>query len=122
MIEKLVARLFYLRELSHRAHLRVSGPGAYARHMALGGFYDAIAGHADSIAEAWMGRVGQILPEIPFVLEAPTGDIVADIEAQRSWLDDNRGDETLAYSEIQNLIDGAVDEIDGVLYKLRFLA
>lgn len=122
MIEKLVARLFYLRELAHRAHLRVSGPGAYARHMALGGFYDAIAGHADSIAEAWMGRMAEILPEIPFVIEAPTGDIIADIQAQRDWLDANRGDATLAYSEIQNLIDGAVDEIDSVLYKLRFLA
>lgn len=122
MIEKLIARLFYLREISHRAHLRVSGAGSYARHMTLGGFYDAIAGHADSIAEAWMGRMGQIVPEIPFVIEQPSGDIVADIEAQRKWLDDNRGDETLAYSEIQNLIDGAVDEIDSTLYKLRFLA
>ena len=122
MIEKLVARLFYLREISHRAHLRVSGPGAYAKHMALGGFYDAIAGHADSIAEAWMGRNAQVVPEIPFVIDAPTGDIVADIQAQRDWMDANRDDETLMFSEIQNLIDGAVDEIDGVLYKLRFLA
>lgn len=122
MIEKLVARLFYLRELAHRAHLRVSGPGSYARHVALGGFYEAIGGHADSIAEAWMGRMAQIVPEIPFLIETPTGDIVADIEAQRAWIDANRSDETLAFSEIQNLIDGAIDEIDGVIYKLRFLA
>ena len=40
----------------------------------------------------------------------------------RDWIDANRDDETLMFSEIQNLIDGAVDEIDGVLYKLRFLA
>lgn len=122
MIESLIARLFFLRELAHRAHLRATGPGSYSRHMALGSFYDAIAGHGDSIAEAWMGRVGQIVGDIPFVIEQPTGDIIADIQAQRDWIDVNRDDETLMFSEIQNLIDGAVDEIDSVLYKLQFLA
>lgn len=122
MIESLVARLFYLRELTHRAHLRTTGPGSFAAHMALGGFYDEIAAAGDGICEAWMGRVGQIVPPIPFVIEQPTGDIVADIEAQRAWIDVNRDDASLAFSEIQNLIDSAVDLIDSVLYKLRFLA
>lgn len=122
MIESLIAHLFFLREIAHRAHLRATGPGSYARHVALGNFYDAIAAHGDTIAEAWMGRNAQLVGDIPFVLDPPTGDIVADIEAQRDWIDANRDDASLMFSEIQNLIDGAVDEIDGVLYKLRFLA
>lgn len=122
MIESLIAHLFFLREISHRAHLRATGPGSYARHVALGAFYNEIAEHADGIAEAWMGRVGQIVGDIPFVLDLPTGDIVSDIQAQRDWIDFNRADETLDYSEIQNLIDGAVDAIDSVLYKLKFLS
>lgn len=122
MIESLIAHLFFLREISHRAHLRTTGAGSFARHMALGGFYDVIAGHADTIAEAWMGRNALIVSEIPFVIDQPTGDIVADIQAQRDWIDANRADQTLASSEIQNLIDEAVSEIDGVLYKLRFLS
>ncbi|OXE37442.1 MAG: hypothetical protein CGW95_01440 [Phenylobacterium zucineum] len=120
MIESLIAHLFFLRELAHRAHLRTS---SYAQHVALGEFYGAIGDRADAIAEAYMGRDGEMIGTIPFVIEQPTGDIVADITAQRDWIDANRtGEECLDRSEIQNLIDEAVSTIDSVLYKLTFLS
>lgn len=115
MIESLIARLFYVREVAHRAHLRTA---SYAQHMALGDLYEGIVEKADTLAEAWMGRSGEVLGDIPFVLE-PAGEIIAIIEAQRAWIDLNRADETLSASEIQNLIDEAVQTIDSALYKLR---
>ena len=39
MIGRLVGTLFLAREYAHRAHLRVTGPGSYAKHVALGDFY-----------------------------------------------------------------------------------
>lgn len=36
MIGRLVATMFLAREYAHRAHLRVTGPGSYAKHVALG--------------------------------------------------------------------------------------
>jgi hypothetical protein len=120
MIESLIAHLFFLRELAHRAHLRTT---SFAQHMALGAFYTDIGERADAIAEAYMGRDGKLLETIPFVIDQPSGDIIADITAQRDWLDANRsGEECLDRSEVQNLIDEAVSTIDGVLYKLTFLS
>lgn len=117
-MESLIAHLFFARELAHRAHFAT---GSYAQHMALGAFYDAIVDNADAIAEAYMGRTGTKLTNIPFVLEQPSGDIVADLEAQRAWIDENRA-EVSSDSEIQNLIDGAIETFDTAIYKLRFLA
>jgi len=123
MIESLIAHLFFLRELAHRAHLRATGPGSYARHVALGDFYSAIGENADAIAEAYMGRSGAMLDTIPFVIDQPSGDIITDITAQRDWIDQNRsGDDIADFSEIQNLIDEAVSTIDSVVYKLTFLS
>ena len=115
MIESLIAHLFYVREVAHRAHLRTA---SYAAHMALGDLYDAIVDRTDALAEAWMGRSGDVLGDIPFVLE-PAGEIIPTLEAQRAWIDTNRADATLAATEIQNLIDEAVAVIDAALYKLR---
>ena len=49
MIGRLVATMFLAREYAHRAHLRVTGPGSYAKHVALGEFYEEIIENADSI-------------------------------------------------------------------------
>ena len=35
-----------------REHLRVTGPGSYAKHMALGAFYPAIVELADKLADS----------------------------------------------------------------------
>lgn len=119
MIENLIARLFYLRTIAHTAHLKES---SYARHMALGSFYDQIATDADAIAEAWMGRNLEKVGDIPIVADAPTASIINDIRKVRTWIDLNRKDKSLSDSEVQNLIDEATATIDAVLYKLKFLS
>jgi len=48
MIDKLIATMFLSREVAHREHLRVIGPGSFSIHSALGTFYTEIverAGH-----------------------------------------------------------------------------
>lgn len=117
MIEQLLARLLFLRTASHVAHWRTS---SYAQHMALGDFYDAIGGHADAIAEAWMGRSNERISEVPLIAKK-AANIVQDLWGVRAWIDTNRKDKELAYPEIQNLIDAATDLIDSTIYKLKFL-
>lgn len=117
-MENLIATLFLARELAHREHLRTR---SYAQHMALGGFYDAIVGNADAIAEAYQGRFG-LLPEIPMLVNTVQGDIVAVLQSHVEWIAANRysacpREETA----IQNLIDEAVGTYLSTLYKLRFL-
>lgn len=120
MIGRLVATMFLAREYAHRAHLRVTGPGSYAKHVALGEFYEAIIDNADKITEAYQGRHDII--EIPYL---PMIDEEDPVKALESLLEDV---ENLRYdavdkkdTPIQNLIDEAVGTFLSALYKLRKL-
>ena len=120
MIGRLVATMFVAREYAHRAHLRVTGPGSFAAHSALGDFYNEIIDNADSITEAYQGRHGII--EIPYLPLPKQEDYVAVLE---TLLDDI---EKLRYdavdkkdTAIQNLIDTAVETFLSTLYKLKNL-
>jgi DNA-binding ferritin-like protein len=121
MIDELVATMFLSREMAHRAHLRTSGPGSFAQHMALGEFYPEIADNADAIVEAYQGRHGLI--DIPY-LDAPKDykDIIKILEEHLNNV------ESLRYAAvdkkdtaIQNLIDEAVGTYLSTLYKLKNL-
>ena len=120
MIGRLVATMFLAREYAHRAHLRVTGPGSFAKHSALGDFYTEIIDNADSIVEAYQGRHDII--EIPYL---PMIDEEDPVKALEKLLDDV---EKLRYdavdkkdTAIQNLIDTAVETFLSTLYKLKNL-
>ena len=120
MIGRLIGTMFLAREYAHRAHLRVTGPGSFAKHSALGEFYTEIIDNADSIVEAYQGRHGII--DIPY-LDMPEEE--DPVKALEGMLDDI---EKLRYdavdkkdTAIQNLIDTAVETFLSTLYKLRHL-
>ena len=120
MIGRLVGTLFLAREYAHRAHLRITGPGSFAKHSALGEFYLAIVDKADSITEAYQGRHSII--EIPYL---PMIDQDDPVKALEELLDDV---EKIRYdavdkkdTAIQNLIDESVTTFLSALYKLRNL-
>lgn len=116
-----VAVLFLARDLAHRAHLKVSGPGSFAKHIALGEFYPAIVELADKLAEAYQGRNG-IIEDIP-LLENEYGDeIVGVLERHVDWIKTNRYTAVPRDdSTIQNIIDEIVGQYLSTLYKLKFL-
>ena len=120
MIGRLVGTLFLAREYAHRAHLRVTGPGSYAKHVALGEFYNGIIESADSLTEAYQGRHDII--EIPYL---PMVDEEDPVKALEQLLDDV---EKLRYDAIdkkdtalQNIVDESVATFLSALYKLRKL-
>lgn len=124
---ELIALLFLARELGHRAHLRLRGPGAYAAHMALNDFYSEIGDKADAIAEAYQGQFGELL-EVPMLEGAlPDGfatgaQFVPVMREHLNWLAQNRYTAcSREQTAIQNLIDEAVSAYQSTLYKLEFL-
>ncbi len=122
MIGDLLATLFLSRELAHRAHLKVSGPGSYARHEALGGFYATIVAKADALAEAYQGR-GKPLPSIPIMSADPNADIVRALSTHLKWIEAHRYDAVpMEDSPLQNLIDEICGLYLSTLYKLKNLA
>lgn len=123
----LIALLFLARELAHRAHLKLHGPGGYAAHMALGDFYNEIGEIADEISEVYQGYSEQLL-QIPMLdgtlpeSFATGDDFIPIIKSQIEWLKANRytacpREET----SIQNIIDEAVALCYRTIYKLKFL-
>jgi hypothetical protein len=114
-----IGRLFLARDVVHSVHLNTR---SYAKHKALGKFYENIIGLADDLAEAYQGRHGLIGP-ITLHSAKKTNNVIEfledslkDVEEMRYKVCDK--DDTA----IQNIIDGIVDLYLSTLYKLKFLA
>ena len=115
----LIGHLFLARDVTHSVHLNTR---SYAKHKALGKFYENIIDLADDLAEAYQGRHGLIGP-ITLHSAKKTNNVIEfledslkDVEEMRYKVCDK--DDTA----IQNIIDGIVDLYLSTLYKLKFLA
>ncbi len=58
-------KLFQIRDQMHINHLRISGIGSYAGHMALGSLYDGLLDLVDTLIESYQGKYGIIEVNIP---------------------------------------------------------
>jgi hypothetical protein len=115
----LIGHLFLARDVTHSVHLNTR---SYAKHKALGGFYEDVIEMADDLAEAYQGRHGLIGP-ITLHSAKKTNNVVDFLE------DSLKEVENLRYkvcdkedTAIQNIIDNIVDLYLSTLYKLKFLA
>jgi len=115
----LIGHLFLARDVTHSVHLNTR---SYAKHKALGGFYEDVIEMADDLAEAYQGRHGLIGP-ITLHSAKKTNNVVDFLEDSLSEI------ENLRYkvcdkedTAIQNIIDNIVDLYLSTLYKLKFLA
>lgn len=116
-----VAVLFLARDLAHRAHLKVSGQGSFAKHSALGDFYEAVTDFADKLTETYQGRTRKLL-DIPLLDNEFPGDIKQSMIAQQEWIEENRYKAIPKEdTPLQNLIDEIVLLYLGTIYKLEFL-
>lgn len=114
-----VGMLFLARDVTHSVHLNTR---SYAKHKALGGFYDKVVDLADNFAEAYQGRHGLIGP-ITLMSAKKTSNVVEFLQDQLAEIESNR----YKFCEesdtaIQNIIDEIVALYLSTLYKLRFLA
>ena len=113
-----VSTFFASRTQAHIFHLQVKGPGAYAAHIALQGYYEGILPLIDALVESFQGRYGIITGykcEGQWI-ENPT-DAVKYFEALSMYIEKNRS--TLPQdSYIQNQIDTFVELVESTKYKL----
>lgn len=119
MIEQLVARVFYTRNVAHWAHWRASGVGSFAEHHALGQFYEAVIGDLDAIVEAYQGAFGLVGP-IP-ASEATGSKILSVLEDDSKWLEQNCEKLCRGNRAIANLLDTLGSRYLSAIYKLKNL-
>jgi hypothetical protein len=121
MVAACAMELMNARNSFHKLHLKVTGEGSYAAHIAIGDFYDGLPGHADTLIEGYQGVAEKILECKDIACR--TLDTVADGVA---YLRDiyamiNKLQGMLPYSEIVNNLDLVKDSINSTKYKLLFL-
>lgn len=119
MIEQLVSRVFYARNLAHFAHWRAKGEGSFAKHMALGEFYDGVIDAIDPLVEAYQGAY-DLIGNIP-APEEMQKDPLKCLEADAEWIEKNHEKICKGNRAVGNLIDTLTGVYLSAIYKLRNL-
>lgn len=112
--QEFIALLFLSRDVAHKAHLNTT---SYAEHKALGGFYDGIIDLADKFAEAYMGRTGKRIGDLPD-LKTPKTEIVKTLKAHMEVIEEMRDFVPKEDTPLQNIIDEIVGLYLSTLYML----
>ena len=92
---------------------------SYAKHKALGGFYERIIELTDELAECYFGIYGQII-DFPSTYPQPK-EPLAYLQSLQKFVKEARSDLPMD-SEIVQLIDNIAQEIDTTIYLLKFKA
>lgn len=119
MIEQLISRVFYARNVAHFEHWRAKGDGSFAKHQALGTFYDDVIDNLDSLVEAYQGAF-ELVGNIP-APETPKGDVLKLLQADAAWIEENHEDVCQGNRAVGNLLDNVTAVYLSAIYKLRNL-
>lgn len=104
--------------IAHILHLQQGGPGSFARHMALGDFYEELDDLTDHLIEEYQGCY-DLITDYQATYAAP-GDALSFVDELYEYIEENR-QEISDDSHIQNRIDEICSLISRTKYKLRFL-
>jgi len=119
MIEQLISRVFYARNLAHFSHWRAKGEGSFAKHMALGEFYDNVIDAIDKLVEVYQGAF-DLIGAIPVPGEMEK-DILKCLESDAEWIEKNHEKICKNNRAVGNLIDSVTEVYLTTVYKLRNL-
>ncbi|MFZ9615168.1 MAG: DUF5856 family protein [Fluviibacter sp.] len=119
MIEDLVSRVFYARNVAHYEHWKANGVGAFAKHMALGTFYDEIIDAIDTLVEAYQGAF-ELIGSIPRTPTKAT-DILMILNEDADWIEKNHEKICRGNRAVANLLDSVTGIYLSAIYKLRNL-
>jgi hypothetical protein len=123
-MEELASILFHSRTQAHVFHLGVSGPGSYAAHVALQGYYDGIIDLVDGLVESYQGKYGLIKfkPVLGLDNDCSCANIIAYFDKLLTIVDTLSKGPGLQDGFIQNQIDTINELLFSTRYKLVNLA
>lgn len=120
MIEELISRVFFTRNVAHFAHWRATGAGSYAKHKALGKFYEDVIDALDSVVEAYQGAF-ELIKSIPAPHSNGSSEILKMLEDDAAWIEENHESICKGNRAVANLIDSLSGVYLSAIYKLRNL-
>lgn len=115
MIEQLISRVFYARNLAHFDHWRTK---SYSQHMALNAFYDDVIDALDALVEAHQA-VNGIVGSIP----APESksNCLETLKADADWIEAHHEKICGGNRALANLLDNVTAVYLSAVYKLENL-
>ena len=119
MIEELISRVFYARNVAHFEHWRAKGDGSYAKHKTLGRFYDEVIDAIDALVEAYQGAF-ELIGNIP-APKVSERDVLKLLEADADWIEEHHEEICKGNRAVGNLVDGVTSVYLTTIYKLRNL-
>lgn len=119
MIEQLISRVFYARNVAHFEHWHATGAGSFAKHQALGSFYNDVIDNIDTLVEAYQGAF-DLISDIP-APENTKNDVLELLEADAEWIEKNHEKVCKGNRAVANLIDSLTGTYLSTIYKLRNL-
>ena len=119
MIEELISRVFYARNVAHLAHFEHWRTESYSEHKALGKFYDNIIDAIDKLVEAYQGAFS-LIGNIP-APKVTERDVLKLLEADADWIEENHEAICKGNRAVANLVDGVTEVYLTTIYKLRNL-
>jgi DNA-binding ferritin-like protein len=119
VIEQLISRVFYARNVAHFAHWRAKGDGSYAKHKALAKFYDDVIDALDALVEAYQGAY-ELIGNIP-TPATQIADPLKLFEADAAWVEENHESICGGNRAVANLLDNVTAVYLSAIYKLRNL-
>lgn len=115
-----IGTLLHSATITHIMHFQATGEGSYAKHIALGDYYDEVVELADSLTEAIQGCYGEIVTGYPSMFANVNTEPLEYLLSLKDYVANNR-DQLPQESNIQNEIDSIATLIDSTIYKLKFL-
>jgi DNA-binding ferritin-like protein len=106
----------------HQLHLKITGPGSFAVHGALGEFYETLPGLIDAVAEQYQGAREKLL-EYPTVSPYKCGTVQEAIShIKELYTQIVELQKIMPFSEVVNQLDEVKSLISATKYKLMFLS
>ena len=118
-IVQFFSKLFESREMAHIYHLQVKGEeGSFAKHKALGEYYEGVVGLIDDIIEIYMGQY-DVIEGYDSIDTTPTRS-VDPIEYFNGIASYIRSEKLKCISSEDTHLLNIVDEIQSLIYKLLY--
>ena len=114
-----VGGLLHAVTVAHVMHLKATGPGSYARHVALGALYEGLGELVDAVAESYQGAYG-LIDDYPASFAMPTKEPLEWVKELSRIVQEGRK-AMPEDSEIQDAIDEIQGLVNSTHYKLAFL-
>ena len=119
MIEELISRVFYARNVAQFEHWIASGVGSNARHQALGEFYDGVIDALDTLVEVYQGAF-DLVGTVP-APKTKASEILLILVEDAEWIEKNHEKICKGNRAVANLIDTLTGVYLSAIYKLRNL-